>query len=121
MEKKQELIKIALSALVIAASLPSGGEAVSSHEIKEVYFASGGCGLNSCSKPSLQQTAPGDGYYDPSAMNKSIADNHSIPPAGDTTGQSSYQGTSTGPGPNGGYPGTPRGTYNTETGSSHSH
>lgn len=25
---------------------------------------------------------------------------------------SSYQGTTTGPGPNGGYPGSPRGTYN---------
>lgn len=30
-----------------------------------------------------------------------------------TTGISSYQGTSTGPGPNGGYPGTPRGSYQT--------
>lgn len=30
-----------------------------------------------------------------------------------TSGISSYQGTSTGPGPNGGYPGTPRGTYPT--------
>lgn len=28
-------------------------------------------------------------------------------------GISSYQGTSTGPGPNGGYPGAPRGTYKT--------
>lgn len=28
-------------------------------------------------------------------------------------GISSYQGTSTGPGPNGGYPGSPRGTYKT--------
>lgn len=26
---------------------------------------------------------------------------------------SSYQGTTTGPGPNGGYPGTPRGSYDT--------
>lgn len=30
-----------------------------------------------------------------------------------TSGISSYQGTSTGPGPNGGYPGTPRGIYPT--------
>jgi hypothetical protein len=30
-----------------------------------------------------------------------------------STGASSYQGTTTGPGPNGGYPGTPRGSYNT--------
>lgn len=30
-----------------------------------------------------------------------------------SSGISSYQGTSTGPGPNGGYPGTPRGTYPT--------
>lgn len=30
-----------------------------------------------------------------------------------TSGISSYQGTSTGPGPNGGYPGTPRGIYHT--------
>lgn len=30
-----------------------------------------------------------------------------------TSGISSYQGTSTGPGPNGGYPGTPRGIYQT--------
>lgn len=28
------------------------------------------------------------------------------------SGMSSYQGTTTGPGPNGGYPGTPRGSYN---------
>lgn len=28
-------------------------------------------------------------------------------------GYSSYQGTTTGPGPNGGYPGTPRGNYRT--------
>lgn len=35
---------------------------------------------------------------------------------GDFNGQggfSSYQGTTTGPGPNGGYPGTPRGNYRT--------
>lgn len=31
------------------------------------------------------------------------------------TGDSSYQGTTTGPGPNGGYPGAPRGTYNPNT------
>lgn len=30
-----------------------------------------------------------------------------------SSGISSYQGTSTGPGPNGGYPGSPRGTYQT--------
>lgn len=30
-----------------------------------------------------------------------------------TSGISSYQGTSTGPGPNGGYPGAPRGIYET--------
>jgi hypothetical protein len=30
-----------------------------------------------------------------------------------SSGISSYQGTSTGPGPNGGYPGTPRGVYKT--------
>lgn len=30
-----------------------------------------------------------------------------------STGTSSYQGTTTGPGPNDGYPGTPRGSYNT--------
>lgn len=30
-----------------------------------------------------------------------------------SSGISSYQGTSTGPGPNGGYPGTPRGIYQT--------
>ncbi len=30
-----------------------------------------------------------------------------------SSGISSYQGTSTGPGPNGGYPGTPHGTYQT--------
>lgn len=30
-----------------------------------------------------------------------------------SAGVSSYQGTSTGPGPNGGYPGTPRGIYET--------
>lgn len=30
-----------------------------------------------------------------------------------TSGVSSYQGTSTGPGPNGGYPGTPHGIYQT--------
>ncbi|MFI0434874.1 MAG: hypothetical protein ACH350_03975 [Parachlamydiaceae bacterium] len=30
-----------------------------------------------------------------------------------TSGISSYQGTSTGPGPNGGYPGAPRGIYQT--------
>lgn len=30
-----------------------------------------------------------------------------------SSGISSYQGTSTGPGPNGGYPGTPRGIYPT--------
>ncbi len=35
------------------------------------------------------------GYYDPSF-----------------SGMSSYQGTTTGPGPNGGYPGSPRGSYN---------
>lgn len=31
-----------------------------------------------------------------------------------SSGVSSYQGTSTGPGPNGGYPGTPHGTYQTD-------
>lgn len=31
------------------------------------------------------------------------------------TGTSSYQGTTTGPGPNDGYPGAPRGSYNTNS------
>lgn len=30
------------------------------------------------------------------------------------SGSSSYQGTTSGPGPNGGYPATPRGSYETD-------
>jgi hypothetical protein len=43
-----------------------------------------------------QQGDRSGGYHDPSF-----------------SGMSSYQGTTTGPGPNGGYPGSPRGSYNT--------
>lgn len=47
-----------------------------------------------------------------------MADDRQMRPSGtmgnmDDSGASSYQGTTTGPGPNDGYPGTPKGSYNT--------
>lgn len=123
MEKRQKLTKVALAALVLAATMPHTGLTADVNEVKEVYLAHGGCGGDGkCGGTPLKQTAPGDGYYHPTAMNTdSKGKSLSVPPAGDTTGTSSYQGTSTGPGPNDGYPGSPKGSYKTETGGSSSH
>jgi hypothetical protein len=163
MEKK-DLAKLALKALILFSSLPTGSHAANEPEEQDLLLAAGSSAIsgedysygggnewnnagamngypanyngsnNNFGYDSSYYTSPGS--YDSHEYSYSYDYNlfghpyqNSLSSRGFNSdaylherydnsnnfsaGISSYQGTSTGPGPNGGYPGTPRGTYNT--------
>lgn len=92
-KSKKERTKFALVAFMLSAALPVAGNANFDAETQ------------TASKVSEEDTI---------AMGETYRSGGMGSPAEAMEGSSSsYQGTTTGPGPNGGYPGTPRGSYDT--------
>ncbi len=88
MERKKRVVfaKFALTAMILSVNLPAAGYA-SGEKVSTSYSVS--------NEEAIQNNQSDEGLL-------TLED----------SSPSSYQGTTTGPGPNGGYPGSPRGTYN---------
>lgn len=86
---KKDLIKLALTALILTANFPSSAKA---QAYQPANYTS-----------EIMTSDSGMLYRE---YHRDYSDMYN-------SDQSSYQGTTTGPGPNGGYPGAPRGSYKT--------
>lgn len=79
-----------------------------------------GAATNDTTPPTTYPSNPNSTPNRPKSNNPvAMSDNATTPRPSNpkdnmNAGSSSYQGTTTGPGPNDGYPGTPRGSYNTD-------
>ncbi len=86
---------------IASGSYPSNGYPIATYDSPDYYYNA------TYDYGNLQGGYRGEGGILQFGRSYNNAENFS-------SGVSSYQGTSTGPGPNGGYPGTPRGNYTTK-------
>ena len=124
------LVKLTLITLTLASSLPTVSHAMSEMEINsegdDLYYdesTNNGYSIddsinNDFYSDDRHNTINNHNYSNYSYDYNSFGHYKSMRRSDDNSdyfsaGISSYQGTSTGPGPNGGYPGSPRGTYQT--------
>jgi hypothetical protein len=136
--RKKRLIELATASLVLLAQAPVESHSINRDKEATGVLLAGACGTSSgscatsaaCGSCGVTSNAGSTSTTNPSRDQNTYQryqrsgyenmpnDNRSDlnrPPEMYGSGTSSYQGTTTGPGPNGGYPATPKGAYPVES------